>query len=149
MLKGQFELPFTTFIAIMAIVGIFFIGVLFLKSLGDSAKVTTGTMGYLNTVDAAHFVEDCLSEGSDFILASYLDSKTGDITEVCKDSFPMLSEMDTGAKVVDLEKEISGKEKTWLFGWSEGSNDPYHQIHVNIIDGNEVHIGRLYVQTES
>lgn len=149
MLKGQFKLPFTAFITIMAVLGVFFAGVLFLKSVSDSARVTTSTMGYLNTVDATHFVEACLKNGNEYILASDLDSKSGDMGEICRNSFPMLSEVSARAKVVDLEKDVGGKEKAWVFGWSEGSGDPSHQIYVNILDGNEIHVGRLYVQTKA
>jgi hypothetical protein len=149
MLRGDFRLPFTMFIVIMAFLGVFFAGVLFLKGIGDSAKVTANTMGYLNTVDAAHFVEECLSEGKDYISAGFLDSSTGNIADICMSRFPMLSEVSARAKVVDLEREVSGESKAWLFGWSGGSSDPSHQIYVSILDGDEVHVGRLHVQTKS
>ncbi len=150
MLKGSsFNLPFTLLIAIVAMLGVFFAGILFIKSVGDSAKVTVTTMGYLNTVDAAHFVDVCLREGRGYMLASDLDAKSGSIGDLCKDKFPMLSDISARAKVIDLEKKIAGEEKTWSFGWSVGSRDPHHQIYVNIKDGNDIHVGRLYVQTET
>lgn len=149
MLKGQFRLPFTVFLVIIALLGVFFAGVLFLKSVGDSAKVTVSNMGYLNTVDAIHFVEECLTEGRGYVLSAELDSKTGSVGEVCQDRFPQLYEIDARAKVVDLENELNGIQKAWIFGWREGSGDPFHQIYVNILDGSEMHVGRLYVQTKA
>ncbi len=147
---GDLKLPITIFVVIMGMVGLLFLGIILISNSAASARVVTENVEYLNSIDAAHLIETCLEEGRDYISVTSLDSKSGDIDDVCKFMFPGLSDISARAKVVDLEKKGSdGKDKIWNFGWKEGSDNPSHIIYVNIKDGNEIRVGRLYVQTET
>jgi len=90
-------------------------------------------------VDAAHLVETCLRDNAEFIRREYLDSlKEKGKNSVCEIESCRICSMDIGVKIADLESGI-----VWNFGYEEAKT--HHHIYTNIGDGDDVHIGRLYV----
>jgi hypothetical protein len=149
MLKGQMSLSFTVFVSIVVLIGVFFVGIYFLKSVHDVARVTVGELSYMYAADASHFVEKCLGGGDDYITADSLDSSNGKaIKDVCGNRFPGLSGLDVRAEVTDLKRDDLGSQKSWSFMWAQYSGDPDHDIYVSIVDGDEVHAGRLHVRAK-
>jgi hypothetical protein len=149
MLKGDLKLPFTMLIAVLGMIGLLFLGLILISGAGTSAKAVIENTKYLNAIDTAHLIEVCLKDGKDFISAEDLDIKSGDIDDICKYMFPGLSDISAKAKVVDLEKkDVGGENKEWDFGYKQESGNPSHNIYINIKYGDEIHIGRLYVQVK-
>ncbi|RKY01284.1 MAG: hypothetical protein DRP54_03990 [Spirochaetes bacterium] len=94
----------------------------------------------LLAVDASHLVENCLKDEAEFIDREYLDRLVEEgKTDVCKIESCKLCGIGIGVKIKDLE---TGKE--WNFKYDESSRNK-HFIYTNIKDGENIHVGRIYV----
>ena len=94
----------------------------------------------LNAIDGSHMAENCLKEGARFIQKNRLDEFVSEGKDsLCEIESCGICGTGIGVKITDLETSNS-----WNFGYKEDSNHK-HSIYINIQDGNDVHIGRLYV----
>jgi len=143
MLKGQFPVSiwFTVFAVVFAMMGILYFGMVLMNEMTSYANFAENSIENMNSIDAAHFIEQCFSNGTGIIDWAFLDSN--EKRNVCAIEGCQLCAFNIGLKIEDLEKE-AGKNM-WLFDFSESAGID-HEMAVSIRDASEIHIGRMYVQ---
>lgn len=85
----------------------------------------------LNIKNAAYLIEKCLKSDESFISSDFLEKN---------------KQISCGPKKFRFKVKDLKKEKTWDFGYNQDAKYTY-QIFINIMDGFEIHAGRLYVSS--
>ncbi len=141
MLKAAFPLDIaaTIFSVVICMMAIFTAGLGLVSQMKVYADFVESGIEDMNSVDIANMIEACFAgEENHYIEWSFLQYNDGkDVCAICQ-----LCSLDIGLKVTDFEKET---DNNWFFGF-EGSKGIDHEIFVNIKDGSEIHLGRMYVQ---
>jgi Na+-transporting NADH:ubiquinone oxidoreductase subunit NqrC len=139
----EYELIFTV-ISALVLVSVFGVGVVFISLNIEETKIEETKFNKdLNTISAAHLIENCLKNGGEHITKSFLDANKGEhICKICKDQIANICRIDVKARIINLETN-----KEWSFKYKDIGKS-VHSIFVNILDeeSNEIHTGRLYVE---
>lgn len=127
-----------TSVTIVAVVIFFVILVGYtVTNLSETEVIDKTVTDKQNTITATHLIEDCLKNDKKFVEKEFLDSSLNsnfcDLCQICN--------LDVTAMVVNLKTNDE-----WNFGYS-GNDDNLHSIFTSIKVDNEVHLGKLYVET--
>ena len=110
-------------------------------SYGEFASSSAET---LNSIDAAHLIENCFSSETGIIEWSFLRENKN--KNVCEIEECQICAFDIGLKVVVLDIETGTNPLvSWSFGF-ENTKGTDHEIFVNIREEGNIHIGKMYVQ---
>lgn len=134
MSKGAFGIPDTMLAVIFGVIGVFILGMMLVSQVGEfSARLDTNILD-LQAIDSAHLIENCLGGGWKYIRYADMEKYARErisISEKCGIGVQYL-------KITDLESGIS-----WEFG--EKTGERKYDIFINIISGDEIHMGRLEI----
>lgn len=137
-MKGDYEIVTTPLSVLIFISVVVSLGVFVGTYLINYQGVLHESSKNLHTVDIAHLVKECFEKGKSYIDSKFLTTVRGkSICELCD-----ICGMNAGVKIEDLETQ-----KTWEFEYT-GSKKYSHKIFVDILEGNEIHLGRIYVEAE-
>jgi len=143
MLKGDIEIvtvPLSAVLFVGVILGIIgFVGAYllhFTATLEESEKD-------LDAIDASHIIERCLTGGNQYISVNFLNAMEN--KNICEIKECMLCGK-IGFRIEDMQGDFNGKN-TWNF-YYDGDGKHTHEIFVNIGDGKDVHVGKLYVEVK-
>jgi hypothetical protein len=158
-MRGRIEIPANMIVIIISLMGVFMLVVLIFANIGSSAKILERNINRLNSIDATHIIHDCLKDGNDIILESFLTDNTKsngksdkNICELCG-----ICEILIEAEVEDIERQFTWKfdYSNWKMFWSGfgefitfWKKDPHteNMILVSILAENgEVRLGKLNV----
>jgi hypothetical protein len=147
--KGDYEFV-TTPLGVILFIGIVIALVVFVQaSLAKFSADLIVSEKQIQTVDAAHIVEQCLTKGWDSIDVSYLDeldarkAANAYIDSIGTDNYICWlcgCSAKIGAKVELLE----GSKKPYDF-YYEGRSGSKHRIFVNVRDGDKDYVASLNV----
>ena len=140
MLKGDIDLLPSQIGALVYVGFIVSLVAVITANMISYGTVLVNSQKDLSAVDGSHIAENCLKEGARFLQKDRLD----DFVSQGKDSLCDIESCgicgtDIGVRIIDLETS-----DVWDFGYDSESNHK-HSIYVNIQNGDDIHIGRLYV----
>ena len=132
------SIPFTLFAVLICMGIIGFLGISVIQEMKFYATFAESSIEDMNSIDAANIIAECLKNNGDFIETGFLSAN--DNNNVCDIAACKICQIDIGLKVKDTETH-----QNCLFGFddSEGTD---HEIFITIKCGDEIHVGRLYVQ---
>ena len=124
-----------------------FLGFSSFGTITHSADIVSENIKQLNAIDCTHIIKACLEGDDDVITVSEVVSFT---KKYCDNRFPALSGLEYEFRIEDLDDPSVSKQSSGYVhdGSGHGLSGSYsHSIFINIQSGNDIHIGRLYVQT--
>jgi len=115
-------------------------GVVFLSISFTEVRIEeTDSLVFLNRRSAAQIMEECLKNNGKYITSDFLDSFSRN--KIC--SLCGICAIELSLKIKDLEAE----DKEWDFGYGEGGEAKRkNEIFTSIESGDEIHVGKIYVQ---
>lgn len=125
-------------IAVLAIAGIVFFGVVMFKGIGTSIAVVNENVDILDAIDVTHLLSTCLEGENDVVHTPEISLAD------CYSMFPGLKKTDFEFRIENLE---TGQTVYETQGYDTDSSSPRHSIAINLRDDEEVYVGRLYAQT--
>ena len=142
-LKAQFPLSiwFTIFAVVFCMGIILTFGLMLMGHMKSYGIFVESSIEKLNSIDSAHAIKDCFSQGKGYIERTFLLENEN--KDVCEIEACQICSLEIGLRIRDLEKETGKKE--WSFGFDSAKGTD-HEIFVNIRDAAEIHVGKMYVQ---